>query len=77
MKYISLSLFIISFSLGVLHAYLNAPKKKIIFIYPTRDNINKLQYKDKADICFNISSNKTKCKDIFGLDKHNKIKIQS
>jgi hypothetical protein len=76
MKYISLPLFIISFSIGVLHAYLNAPKKQVVFVYPTADNINNLQYRDKADICFNISANKTNCKDMFGIDRHNKIKIQ-
>lgn len=77
MKYISLPLFIISFAIGVLHAYLNAPKKKVIYVYPTTDNINNLQYKDKANICFNISTDKTSCKNMFGVDIHNKIKIQS
>ena len=77
MKYISLPLLIISFLIGILHAYFNGSKKQIVFVYPTTDNINKLQYRDKGDICFNISANKTNCKDMFGLNRYNKIKIQS
>jgi len=61
MGHINLPVFIISFSLGILYAYLHIPKKQVIFIYPTLDNIDNLQYKDKTETCFNIDAKKTKC----------------
>ena len=60
---INLPVFIVSFSLGILYAYLHIPKKQIIFIYPTLDNVDNIQYKDKAETCFNIAKEKTKCDD--------------
>ena len=72
MGHINLPVFIISFSLGILYAYLHIPKKQVIFIYPTIDNIDNLQYKDKTETCFNIDAKKTKCDDHVE-DSHNPL----
>ena len=61
MKYINFTVFLVSFSVGILLIYLHSPKKQVIYIYPQLDNINKLQYKDKSDTCFNISAQEEKC----------------
>ena len=34
---------------------------KVIYVYPTPDNINKIQYKDFTDTCFSFESNKVQC----------------
>ena len=70
---IVLPAFIVSFSLGILYAYLHIPKKQIIFIYPTLDNIDNLQYKDKTETCFNIDATKTKCNDDHVDDSDNPL----
>ena len=77
MGYIHLPLFIISFSIGVLLVYLHAPNKQIIVVYPNNDRLDKIQYKDKANTCYNINANKTNCKDKNGIDIYKKFKMQS
>jgi len=53
--------FIISFSIGVLLVYLFEPKKHIIYVLPTPDNENDIQYKDLAGTCFSFKSKEIKC----------------
>ena len=45
-KYICLTTFIISFSLGLFFVYVLGPQMKTIYIYPTLDNYLKYQYKN-------------------------------
>jgi hypothetical protein len=60
-KFVNIPIFIISLSLGLLFVYLSNPHMTTIFVYPTPDNINKLQFKDKADNCFEFQSSEIKC----------------
>ena len=60
-KYISMPIFIISLSLGILYVYLLNPSPNIIYVYPTPDNVNKIEYKDKADNCYQFSSTEVSC----------------
>lgn len=60
-KYISLPLFIISLTLGLLFVYLSSPKPTVIFVYPTPNNINGIEYKDKANTCFKFDANEVSC----------------
>ena len=77
MGYINLTAFILSFSFGILYAYLHIPSKKIIYIYPTVDNANKMQYQDKTETCFNIKPKKTKCYDSNNNQLFKNYKIQA
>lgn len=60
-KYLSLPYFIISLAVGLLFVYLSSPKPTVIFVYPTPDNIETIEYKDKADTCFKFDASQVAC----------------
>jgi hypothetical protein len=59
--FINIYLFILSFVFGLIYMYFNKNKKKDVFVYPTPDNLNKIQYKDLADNCFQFKSTPANC----------------
>ena len=46
-KYIRIPVFIVSLAIGILFVYLTNPDKRKIFVYPSPDNVNNIQYKDR------------------------------
>ena len=60
-KIINLHIFIISLAVGIFVTYITIPTTQKIMVYPNPDNIDKIQYKDKADNCFSFSSKEVKC----------------
>ena len=58
---ISIPVFIISLSIGLLFVYLSTPPPTVIYVYPTPENINKVEYKDKADNCYQFKSTEVSC----------------
>jgi hypothetical protein len=60
-KYISLSVFLVSFVIGLLFVYVVGPDIKNVYIYPTPSNYTKYQYKDNADQCFQFKPIETDC----------------
>lgn len=60
-NFINFPLFIISLALGLLFVYLNEGPKKVIYVYPTPTNVDKITYKDNANNCFKYISNKVTC----------------
>lgn len=60
-KYISLSTFIISLSIGLFVVYIYGPETKEIFVYPTAENAGRVQYADKADNCYMFDKIEVKC----------------
>jgi hypothetical protein len=60
-KYISFKVFLVSLSLGLLFAYLSAPEPTIIHVYPTPDNVEHMEYIDKANNCFKFDAKEVKC----------------
>ena len=58
---ISFPIFIISLSIGLLFVYLSSPPPTVIYVYPTPENINKVEYKDKADNCYQFKSTEVSC----------------
>jgi hypothetical protein len=60
-KFISPIIFIISLALGLFFVYLSNPIPTTIFVYPTPDNIDKFQYKDKVSNCFEFDSHQITC----------------
>ena len=74
-KYIDIRIFLISLSIGLFYIYIAEDYKKVIVMYPTPDNVDTLQYKDKTDNCFTYNLKELNCPSDDNLI-HN-IKIQS
>ena len=61
LKYINIPVFIMSFAFGMFAVYVTMPDTKKIMVYPSPDNIDLIQYKDKADNCFQFKQNSISC----------------
>ena len=51
----------VSFIVGIVYIYLIGPEQKNVTVYPTPENIDETQYKDKTGQCFKYESKKTEC----------------
>jgi hypothetical protein len=58
---ISFPAFFISLVVGLLLVYIFNPTPTVIYVYPTPDNIDKLQYKDNANNCYEFQPKEVKC----------------
>ena len=61
MKFLSIPIFIISLAIGLLFVYLFNPEPKVIFVYPTPDNVDQILYKDTNNTCHQFDANETEC----------------
>ena len=64
MRYIYVSLLLLSFLIGLMYFYLVEPEKKIIYINPTPDNCETNIYKDKTNTCFKYESTEVPCENV-------------
>lgn len=60
-KYLSFPVFLVSLSVGLLYVYLTPPPFTTIYVYPTPDNIDEVEYKDAAGGCFSFDAHKVDC----------------
>jgi hypothetical protein len=58
---INYKVFLISFILGIFFVYMVLPQNKVIVVYPTPDNINKISVKDTSNTCFKYKAQKVSC----------------
>ena len=59
--YFHLPTFMISLAIGFCIVYIQRPELTTIFVYPTPDNQEKVQFKDRNDTCFKFSSQEVPC----------------
>jgi len=72
-KYISIKVFIISFIIGLIFVYIFGEEERKVYVYPTPQNIGKIQYQDTAKNCFTFTSKEVKCP---SDDKISKLPVQ-
>jgi hypothetical protein len=61
MKFINPKAFIISLTIGIFLVYAFNPRPDIIYVYPTPDNIDTIQYKDKSGSCVGFDMKEITC----------------
>lgn len=61
MKYINVPIFLISLALGIFIVYITMPDTRKIYVYPTPENIDIMQYRDKTDSCFYFKQTEVAC----------------
>jgi hypothetical protein len=61
LNYISPSIFLTSLAIGLFVVYLTAVNPTVIYVYPTPNNIDKLQFKDKANNCYEFTHEEVQC----------------
>ena len=61
MKYLNLGFFLTSLAIGLFLNYIISPEQKIIYVYPTPNNSNKVLYKDQVDNCYKSVPKVVKC----------------
>ena len=60
-KYINFTVFLVSLAFGLFAVYILAPDTRKIYVYPTPENVDILQYKDKTDSCFSFVQKEVGC----------------
>jgi len=60
-KYISIPLFLLSLTIGIMFVYIFGPEMKVVYVYPTPENAGRIQYQDKVDNCFVYDSKEVDC----------------
>ena len=61
MKFINVPIFIISLAFGLFAVYITTEDKRKIYVYPTPENIDLIQYRDKTGSCFKMEQSKVSC----------------
>lgn len=72
--------FFISFSVGILFAYIFSPVPEIIMRYPTPGSAGKLVYKDRADTCYVYDSKEVSCPESGAIEtpiQHHSLKTMN
>jgi len=59
--YIHFPIFLISFILGLIAVHITMPDTRKIYVYPTPENVDLLQYRDKTNTCFSLKQIEVKC----------------
>lgn len=75
LKFINIPIFIISLAFGLFAVYITQPEHRKIIVYPTHENVNSIQYRDKANNCFSIEEQDVTCPS--DPSKLSKLPVQS
>lgn len=61
LKLINWPVLIGSFLLGLIFVHLSSEPNEDILVYPTPNNAGKIQYQDKAGLCYTYKANNINC----------------
>jgi hypothetical protein len=61
LKYINVYVFLLSFAIGMFMVYITADTSRKIYVYPTPENVDKIQYRDKTKTCFSMRQTEVQC----------------
>jgi hypothetical protein len=61
LKFINFPVFFISLAIGMFFVYLFKDENHTIYVYPTPDNVDTIQYKDATGTCFSVEQTKVDC----------------
>jgi hypothetical protein len=53
--------FIVSLAIGIFMVYITIPSTRTIYVYPTPENVDILQYRDRTENCFEMKEVEVKC----------------
>ena len=70
LRFINPTAFLVGLAIGLAFVYLSAPTHNVIMVYPTPENVDRIQYKDKAGVCFQFQTVETNCPDDASKIKH-------
>ena len=61
MKFINVPVFIASFLIGLVIVYIYVPEMRRIYVYPTPENVEQMQYRDQTETCFEYQQEEVEC----------------
>lgn len=61
LKYIDVRIFLASLAIGIFFVYMTIPDMRNIYVYPNPENVDILQYKDRANNCFQYQQKEVAC----------------
>jgi len=61
MKFINIYVFLFSFAVGMFVVYTTLGDSRKIYIYPTPENVDLIQYRDKTGTCFGFREVEVEC----------------
>lgn len=61
LKYVNVYVFLISFAIGMFVVYTTMGDNRKIYIYPTPENVDLIQYRDKTGTCFGFQEVEVLC----------------
>ena len=62
-KYIDIRFFLISFAIGIFFVYITFNEGNQIYVNPSPENVQLIQYQDRAEQCFEFNETLVKCPD--------------
>jgi hypothetical protein len=61
LKFLNIPVFLLSLAIGMFFVYIYVPDSRTIFVYPTPNNNDLIQYKDALGNCFYYKQEKVVC----------------
>ena len=61
MKFINVPVLIVSFAFGMFAVYITTDDMRKIYVYPSPENVDLMQYRDKTGACFSYTQTKVSC----------------